>query len=131
MGKHDAYRPMDDRQARKAEIHPVWRGIGFIFMILIPVVSYAGAILLIQENNKRGWIAFPYDLIATENHILFRLFQDPQIHIKLIVMGMLMFILFAIFSLITFAVYSVFGSTRYGPYDLPPISRPRNMRKAR
>jgi hypothetical protein len=132
MGKHDAYRhSSNDRQTRKPEIHPVWRGIGFVFMILIPVIAYAGAVVLIEENNKQGWMPFPYDLMATPKHILFRLFQDQLIHIKLIVMGILMFLMYAVFSFITFLVTSAFGVSRYGPYDLPPVERPKHIRRAR
>ena len=131
MGKHDSYQSRESRETRKKEINPIWRGIGFIFMILIPLMSYAGAIVLIQQNNIHGWIPFPYDLVANESHILFRLFQDPQIHIKLIVMITLMFLMYAIFAMITFAINSAFGASRYGPYDMPPVSRPKNIRKAR
>jgi quinol-cytochrome oxidoreductase complex cytochrome b subunit len=132
MGKHDSYRhASDDRQTRKPEIHPVWRGIGFIFMILIPIMSYYGALVLIQENNKQHWVPFPFDLIANESHILFKLIPDPYIHIKLILTVAIMFVLFSIFSLITFAINSAFGASRYGPYDVPPIDRPRHVRRAR
>lgn len=131
MGKHNNYTSTSDRQTRKAEIHPVWRGIGFIFMILIPIMSYVATIVLIQENNKQGWIPFPYDLIATESHILFRIFQDPQIHIKLIVMVAVMFVLYSVFAFFTFLVNSAFGVSRYGPYDLPPVARPKHIRRAR
>jgi hypothetical protein len=129
MGKHNYHR--EERITRKPEIHPIWRGIGFLFMILIPVISYAGALVLIEQNNKNGWLPFPYDLVANQTHILFRLFGDPMIHIKLVLMVALMFVLYSVFAMITFATNSAFGASRYGPYDLPPVSRPKNMRKAR
>lgn len=129
MGKHAYQR--EERKTRKAEIHPIWRGIGCLFMILIPIMSYAGAIVLIQQNSKNSWVPFPFDLVANQSHILFKLLGDPMIHIKLILMVALMFLLFSVFAIITFSINSAFGASRYGPYDLPPVRRPKNLRRAR
>lgn len=129
MGKHEFKR--EASKSRKAEIHPIWRGIGFLFMILIPIMSYAGAIVLIQQNSKNGWVPFPFDLVANQSHILFKLLGDPMIHIKIILMVTLMFLLFSVLAILTFFINSAFGGSRYGPYDLPPVRRPKNIRRAR
>lgn len=129
MSKHEYQR--EERKTKKAEIHPIWRGIGFLFMILIPIMSYAGAIVLIQQNSKNNWVPFPFDLVANQSHILFKLLGDPMIHIKIILMVALMFLLFSVLAIITFLINSAFGASRYGPYDLPPVRRPKNIRRAR
>lgn len=129
MGKYSYVR--EERKTRKPEIHPVWRGIGFLFMVLIPILSYAGAVVLIEQNNQNKWFPFPYDLVATQNHLLFKLFGDPLIHIKLVLMVGIMFVLYSILAFATFALNSAFGASRYGPYDLPPVQRPKNLRRAR
>lgn len=57
MGFYERYtkRGPDEKEG----IHPVWRGIGFILMGLIAVMSYAGANLLVEANKTRGWIEVP------------------------------------------------------------------------
>lgn len=57
MGFYQRYRK---RGPEKREgLHPVWRGIGFVLMGLIAVMSYAGANLLVEANKVRGWIEVP------------------------------------------------------------------------
>lgn len=57
MGFYERFRPSET--GKPEGIHPVWRGIGFILMGLIAVMSYAGANLLVEANKTRGWIAVP------------------------------------------------------------------------
>ncbi len=36
-------------------VHPIWRGVGFAMMVLIPVISYAAEQVLLQQNQLHGW----------------------------------------------------------------------------
>jgi hypothetical protein len=130
MPKNESYRRFGEAPSRETKVHPIWRGIGFVFMILIPIMSYAGAIVIMQQNRIKGWVQYPFDLLAQQGQILFTLTNDTEIYIKLSLTLFLMFILFAIFQLFTFAINSAFGASRYGPYDLPPINK-RVKKKAR
>ena len=113
MGKYSTFSRRDSSKKNKT-IHPIWRGIGFLFMFLIPILSYFGALVLIDENNKRGWVPIPADLIIKA--------FDPLILVKAIIIIVLMIILFAIFMLVTFLFNSLFGPSRYGPLDVPPAA---------
>lgn len=57
MGFYQRYTRKDSGEPE--DIHPVWRGIGFILMGLIAVMAYAGANLLVDANKTQGWIAVP------------------------------------------------------------------------
>jgi len=113
MGKYSSYSRRDAPSPKIRTIHPIWRGVGFAFIIIIPIFSYAAALVLIEQNSKSGWFQIPADLIFKG--------ADPLLYIKIIVTITIAFILYIIFMLITFLVYSMFGPKRYGPYDVPPI----------
>lgn len=131
MGKYDTFSPQKPSSARQLGPHPIWRGVGFLLMVLIPILSYAIADLLVLENFKQGWFPISRDMLATPGQILY--FAGPYIYVKLIVAAALAFVFFAGFSLLTFMINSMFGASRYGPYDMPPMSKPRGtkIRKAR
>ncbi len=124
MPKHENYIVNAPKQERK--IHPIWRGVGFIFMVLIPIISYAAAILLLDANKTSHWLPLPYDLLAKPGELLYPL--GSMIYIQLIVAVAIMLVLFALFSFVTFMINSMFGQSRYGPYDMPPVQKPRGVK---
>jgi hypothetical protein len=97
------------------EIHPVWRGIGFALIILIPALSYVAGLLIIAANKLHNYVAIPADLIAP--------FGDPYLYLKIILTVAISFVIYTIFMLITFVAHRMFGPERYGPTDAPPIQR--------
>jgi hypothetical protein len=112
MGKYQTY--MKPTPPPKKETHPIWRGIGFVFMIIVPILSYFATILIIDENLKQNWFPFPSDLIISGN--------DPLLLIKILGTLGISLVLFLIFMSITFILFSAFGTSRYGPLDVPPAS---------
>jgi hypothetical protein len=112
MGKYQSYMRQPERK-KEAPIHPVWRGIGFILMIMIPIMSYAGTLVLLDANRQQGWISIPPNLLAPG--------PEPLLYVKIIVTVFLMILLFGIFSLLTFIIYRIFAPPRYGPFDAPPV----------
>ena len=81
-------------------VHPVWRGIGFILMGLIAVMSYAGANLLVEANKTKGWIAVPYDIQGGVS-------WAPDLYAELIVTFFLILIGFGIMTIIYSLIYKV------------------------
>ena len=53
---YDRYEKTRDRSKDK-NVHPIWRGIGCMMLILIPVMAYAAADLFLQAAP--GWGFFP------------------------------------------------------------------------
>ncbi len=121
MPKYGSYQRESTREEREARmrIHPVWRGVGFAFVILIPILAYAGTEVILQQNASAGWFPMPNDLAARPGDFLYN--GDPWLYLKIILTVTLMLVFYAIFTLITFVMNSMFAPPRYGPYDAPPI----------
>ncbi|GAP22966.1 hypothetical protein [Leptolinea tardivitalis] len=111
MSKYEPYNSQRQKPVKR-EIHPIWRGIGFALGIIIPVISYIGALIIIDENSKRGWFSIPSDLISR--------YVEPYLYVKIILTVMLMFIFYAIFLFITALITSLLAPPRYSVYDVPP-----------
>src|SRR5512133_1522708 len=111
-------------------IHPIWRGVGFALMILIPVMAYAAMKVFLEQNGIHNWLPFPTDLLAKPNEFLYRFFPDPMLYIKLLVMGTFMFIFYIFFLLISFIINSMFGVTaKRDPFYVPPVTRQVRRRR--
>jgi len=62
----------------KLPMHPIWRGIGLIMMVVLPAGSYLLANMLIEKKSLYSWVVIPTDLILNkfpkDPFILVRLF---------------------------------------------------------
>jgi hypothetical protein len=96
------------------QAHPIWRGVGFGLMVLLPIISYATALILIDMNNTERWIMIPRDLLVRN--------QDPLLLIKFLLTIILMAGFAIVLTLIFQLLYSIFGPSRYGPTDVPPVA---------
>jgi hypothetical protein len=138
MGKYSNYefsRPGDEKRWK---VHPIWRGIGCIFMIIIPVISYAGAALLVRENMEQIWFEVPVELAGAVNFapvynflpILqnFLLSLGPIYYLDILLTIGFMIVGFGAMSVVYSFMYRAVGPSRYGPYDSPPIPKARRAR---
>jgi len=106
MGRYQQYeRAVKDE---KGGPHPVWRGLGFVLMGLIAIMSYAGANILVEANKTRYWIAVPAGIQGGVS-------WAPDLYAELIVAFFLAFIGFGILTI----VYSI----------LYRVSRPKDLYK--
>jgi hypothetical protein len=121
MAKYDKYNQGSRMQERPWKIHPIWRGIGCLMMILIPIMSYAGAVILVQANAEQGWLPMPRELIQTVTLPL--LGEMEQFYAVLIVTVLLMIIGFGVVTILYSLIYSAVGPPRLGPLDAPPVRR--------
>ena len=125
MGRHRSYTRQEVKE-RPWEVHPIWRGIGCILIIVIPIMAYAGAVVLIRENIENNWVALPPELTGSYviPYLGFKInFADIAVTI------LLMFIGFGVMVIIYAFMYRLIGPPRYGPLDSPPIKRkPRKSR---
>lgn len=121
MGKYYGSGGRQVEQERKSsEPHPVWRGIGFLIILLTPVLGYSAAMLLISENTKQGWFKIPTDLIY-RGGVDF-LPNDPLLYVKAILTLVLMFIIYFLLQLVAMILYRLVAPPRYGLYDVPSVS---------
>ena len=117
--------------------HPIWRGIGCVMMILIPIVSYALAVVTIGFALQAKW-PLPYQLLGRPQFPLW-MWSTPQLAVlirplagidnlygNLFLTVVFMVILGGIFAFINAILYRFIGPPRYGPQDVPP---PKNKPK--
>jgi len=127
MPKFDTYYK---KPPRKKEMNPLWRGVGCLLMITIPLISYFVTYTLLQEAKRRylvppdllGYIKFPnwvFD-IPILNTLARFIGSLQDIWAMLLFFFAVLFVLSGLISLIYSAVYQVMGPPRYGEYDAPP-----------
>jgi hypothetical protein len=98
-----------------------------MLMVLIPVISYAAAVLLVRENLTRGWLPIPAQLVRTV--ILPYVGSVPYFYATLIVAALLALVGFGLITALYALVYGFVGPSRYGPFDAPPEwGRPNRRR---
>jgi hypothetical protein len=119
MSKYSQYIPSRKGNPAKKAIHPIWRGIGCIFLIIIPFISYIAANFIVTNRNSFSWVTVPRELIVM------KLF-DPLLLVKFLYTAIFVFFLYLILTVITFLINHFFGPSRFGPYDVPPdkVDRP-------
>lgn len=106
MGRYQQYeRDIKDEHERP---HPIWRGLGFLLMAVIAIMSYAGANLLVEANKTKGWIAVPAEIQGGVS-------WAPDLYAELIVAFFLTFVGFGILTIVYSIIYR--------------ISRPRDLYK--
>jgi hypothetical protein len=129
MGKYTKFqRPA---MTKSREIHPIWRGIGCLMMVVIPLVSYAGAVKIVEYGLAHNW-PFPASFLG---YILFPqwvgrapvlpFLLSPISHFKnmgavLVIMLGLIVLLAALFSTVYAMIYRTMGPSHYTAIDAPP-----------
>lgn len=129
MGKYTS-RSSAPKEVDKSP-HAVWRGIGCLMFIIIPVISIAGAIEAVNYGVANRW-PIPYELLGYPT--IPDLIRKIDIFWALArpIAGILNFNAYVAFSLgfitiiggfssVLYAfIYRFVGPARYGQYDVPP-----------
>ena len=98
MGRYQQYeRPSKDDFEKP---HPIWRGLGFLLMGVIAIMSYAGANLLVEANKTKGWIAVPAAIRGGVS-------GAPDLYAELVVAFFLTFIGFGILTIVYSLIYRI------------------------
>lgn len=114
----------------KPTIHPIWRGVGFAMMVLIPIMAYAATEVVLQQNDIYGWFPFPVDMIAKEGEFLYNIFKDPMINIRLAGTATFSLLFYAVFTLFSFIISGMFGPKKEDdPFYVPPVRRTVRRRR--
>ncbi len=117
MNKNNFFTRNKSYMDKKKTIHPIWRGVGLVLMVFIPILSYIASGLILELNQESKWFPIPAEFIIS--------WQDPLILMKLFITVIVSFLVYALFLLVTFFMNSLFGPNRYIPPDLPPLKRRR------
>jgi len=132
MGKYAKYeRPEFKRPWR---IHPIWRGLGCFIVIIIPVISVAGAIKLAEVGSARGWpippqllgrIQFPAWVwrVPFLSDFAWVIHSINNLLAIIIFSVVLFFLLSGIITTLYAVLYRMVGPPRYTRIDAPPPRR--------
>jgi hypothetical protein len=131
MGKYSSKVQRKELTQADKTPHAVWRGIGCLMILIIPIVSIALAIVTVNYGLRAEW-TIPYQLLGyprmadiftdvrflrqltlpirqTENFYAYSAFTT----LYMILIGGFISVLYAL-------VYRMIGPSRYGPFDAPP-----------
>jgi hypothetical protein len=92
-------------------VHPIWRGIGCILIIVIPVLSFIIATILINNRATIPWFDIPQDLIVS-------VLKDPLIFVKIFYTAVISLLIFFLMALVTFTMDRIINPKKKGPYDV-------------
>jgi hypothetical protein len=131
MGKYSSF-SHPRQKPRDRGVHPIMRGIGCILMVVVPILSYGIAVLLVGYGVKRGWPIPPEWFGPPTIHPLLLKVQGLQIPLAWLQGQINLEAYFAFAVVITIVIgvvitmfygyiYAIFGPSRYGPQDAPPI----------
>lgn len=127
MGRYMRY---ERRSPVKAEIHPIWRGIGCILMVVVPLISYTLMAILtpgvmltgLVPHELLGRVQFPDWVYRTSvlGVIASYIGRIDDLWVKLILFLVILLVLSGIFSFGYTLVFQVIGPPRYTALDAPP-----------
>jgi hypothetical protein len=112
----------------KEPVHPIWRGIGCLLIIIVPIVAFAASTMLVQQGIPQQYIPMSRDL-ATQINV--PLFGFLPLYYVLIITGVISILGFVVITVIYSFVFRVGGSSRYGPLDADPKQFKRKTKKSR
>jgi len=118
-------------RSRLNETHYIWRGIGCLMIIILPVMSIASANETVNYGIDNGW-PIPYEMLQPVRlpDIFYstgglRTIFNPLSaipHFYAVSALSVLYLIFAsgLISVIYAAVYRMVGPSKYGPTDAPP-----------
>lgn len=132
------------REERPWRIHPIWRGIGCLWLILLPVMSYAASWLIVRQvmltsgfrsfidrfyissgvnllpqsmYNRVVWPSIQLNQFYLDFNVLLRLLPgQPLYNMDFLIWFTMVFVGFGISSLVYALLYRSFGPPR-SPYE--------------
>jgi hypothetical protein len=118
VAKYRQYEKRPENRRDRQAVHPLWRGIGCLMMILIPIMAYAGAVLLVQENLRQRWLVVPREFARI---VSLPLIGDvPYLYANLVTAAILALFGFGLITVVFTLFYRMIGPPRLGPTDAPP-----------
>lgn len=127
MGKYQRY---NQKTLVKPEIHPIWRGIGCVLIVLVPLMAYGLMLVTTQPiidtglvpYQLQGFVHFPlwvyhYQIITSIANFIA---SFNNMWVSIIVFFVMLLFLTAILSVTYTGLYQTVGPKRYTSLDAPP-----------
>jgi len=127
------YRKYERKEILKKEIAPIWRGIGCVLFVVVPLLSYFFMTLLYpvvlgtgqmppEVVNRVTWPTWVTKVPILNNAAAY-LGTIDGLWLKLIIFVVILLLLATVSSLIYTMVQSVVGPPRYTEMDAPEYER--------
>jgi hypothetical protein len=126
-----AHKQPRSKVQRPWKINPVWRGIGCVLILLVPIMSWFGTTLFLQSNETvvLPWqltriVTLPFTHVAEIDRVIASINQ--YFHSTGFVFGQIFFTIilsiigFGVMAFLYAVLYKLAGPSRYGPFDVPP-----------
>jgi len=118
MTKYSQYLRGPQSKSRPWQVHPIWRGIGCVLLVVMPVMAYAGAVLLVEANRRENWLPLAPALMQPIRLPWIGII--PHLIATLLTALVLLLVGFAVLMAVYALVYRFAGPPQYGPLDAPP-----------
>ena len=128
MAKYQSYQKQKDLP--RNEVHPVWRGIGCLIMIITPIISGAAAQVLLQLGKAQKWpflyelrdvIRFPEYIYKIPYILVAANYISSIYYLKalLLFFFLVLILLSGVFAVLNVTLYRMIGPPRYTAIDAP------------
>jgi len=134
MGKYAQYRREPVSQQQKWTIHPIWRGIGCIILVILPIIAFAAADVFITWNQKAHLLPLPPEMYQRIGLVAYTIpitnkllsFNFGSLRLGDVLFTIIWFLLgLGIFTLVYSVFYRFMAPPRYVGYDSPPVKKYR------
>ena len=114
----------------KNETHAIWRGIGCLLLLIVPIIAWLLAKATVGLALISGW-PLPYQLlgypvipeglwnIRAVVPVLAFISRQQHLYLTLTLAIAYIVVISAVLSFVYAVIYRVVGPPRYGPLDLP------------
>lgn len=111
--------------------HPIWRGIGCMIIVIVPLLSYALAVFTLPLFFDLGVVPYEFTTSIQLPDWLWKFlpvlagFLQPVVGAKYLKAYLALAFIYIIFlggflAFVYAVLYQAFGPPRYGPLDAPP-----------
>jgi hypothetical protein len=127
MGKYAKYQR---KPPKKRGLHPIWRGIGCILIIIVPLLAFGMMLVSVPPIIATGKV--PYQLLGRVHFpdwafkvrivagIASYISSIDNLWMNIITFFVMLLLLTAVASLLYSLIYTLVGPARYSAQDAPP-----------
>lgn len=109
------YSDFDEESRGTRELHPAWRGLGCLLVVVIGVWSYILSGWFLSANASNGWVYVPPEIM----NLPFAPWLPEGALVQAVVALLITLFSFGIMNL----VYGILFPLRRGEQDVPPLKR--------